>query len=155
MLIYENPSQDYQNPYQNNPFDSIQLQTPQNPYKFPSISTTPPQRFTFNPVSTSRSPYDFNQFSSPTPNPYLITPDLVSVDPNENSFLGNYFNTLRKTTKSPYDFGNFGRTSQNPFNQNFNDNIDNNYLKRSYNLASFYSDSSNLNKTVVNGRLSI
>lgn len=134
VLIYQNPGQVYQNTQQYNPYENSQIQT-QNPY-FPSITTT--QRYIFSPVSSTRSPYDFNNF--PTQKQY------------ENSFLGNYFSTLRKTTKSPYDFANFGRTTQNPFSQNFNDHIDNNYLKRSYNIASYYSDSSNLNKTVVNGK---
>lgn len=148
-LIYQNPEQPYQLAYQNSP-----VQTSQNPFQTSFFPVTTP-RFVFSSVSTTRSPYDFNFFPTNKPSPFVSSPDVSRVNPNENFFLGNYFETLRKTTKSPYDFGNFGKTSPSPFVQIFNDNIDNNYLKRSYNVASYYSDSSNLNKSIVNGRLSI
>lgn len=110
-----------------------------------------PQQFTFNPFSTSKSHYDYNKTPTQKPYSHFGSPSLGKVSSNANTFLGNYFNTLMKTTKSLYDFGNFGITTQRTFSDNFNVNVDNNYLKRSYDIASYYVDSSNVNKTVKNG----
>lgn len=106
---------------------------PTQPYYNPY--STPPQRF--YQFSTTKSPYDFNSFTRQN-----------SHDPNyfgqttTNPYVGNYYRLRLQTTKNPYDFANFGR----------NYDINNNDLKRSYNPANYYSDSSNVrnNSAVIN-----
>ncbi|XP_974106.1 A disintegrin and metalloproteinase with thrombospondin motifs like isoform X1 [Tribolium castaneum] len=107
-----------------------------NPY------TTPRQFYQF---STTKSPYDFNDFARQytSKNPYQTTESYYSQT-TPNPYVGNYYQLRLQTTKNPYDFANFGRN---------NYDINNNYLKRSYNTANYYSDSSNVrNKSAVFNR---
>ncbi|CAH1121894.1 unnamed protein product [Ceutorhynchus assimilis] len=89
--------------------------------------------------------------TSNSKNPVISTTTL-------NPYIGNYYALIKQTTRSPYDFRDFGKkfstttTTENPYGNvgfGYNDNINNNYLKRSYNAASYYGDSSTLNKTVA------
>lgn len=157
-------------PYQNINYDIQNNQYPNiyNP-DFSSSTKTSSQvphrttKFTFRPfnlftVTTTKSPYDFKNFgkssttltSSSTNN--VQTNSLNPFTSTANPYVGNYYNIRRQTTKNPYDFGNFGKTTQSAYNVKENDNINNNYLKRSYNDASYYLDSSNLTRTIVKGR---
>ncbi|XP_044263174.1 venom metalloproteinase 3 isoform X2 [Tribolium madens] len=107
-----------------------------NPY------TTPKQFYQF---STTKSPYNFNNFARQytSKNPYQTTHTYYSQT-TPNPYVGNYYQLRLQTTKNPYDFANFGRN---------NYDINNNYLKRSYNTANYYSDSSNIrNKSAVFNR---
>ncbi|XP_049826682.1 A disintegrin and metalloproteinase with thrombospondin motifs 16 isoform X2 [Aethina tumida] len=175
---YYNNYQDYstQSPY--NPYNYNQYNQNDNPYysqdyySTTTTTTTTTQNpyyttksYTFKPfnyfsISTTKSPYDFHNFGKeyttqkPYTNNYYTTQNPYSpTQSTSNPYVGNYFNVRRQTTKSPYDFADFGKqTTKNPYSLNYNDNINNNYLKRSYNAASYYSDSSNVRNVTV-GRL--
>lgn len=140
--------------------------TTQTPYKPPPTSTyytttttRPTTKFSylnFFSVSTTKSPYDFKNFGRAfqqptttqrptytTKSPYTFSyttknPYGDNVSTTKNPYIGDYYILRSKTTKSPYDFGDFGRTTKN-----YHDNINNNYLKRSYNSASYFQASSN------------
>lgn len=61
----------------------------------------------------------------------------------QSPIVVNFIKFKVQTTKSPYDFADFFKdiyTTKGPYDR---DDINNNYLKRSYNLASYY-DSSNV-----------
>lgn len=120
---------------------------PYNPNPPPSYNpyTTPQRPPGFFQYSTTKSPYDFNNFANQytTKNPYQTTQNYYSQT-TPNPYVGNYYQLIQQTTKNPYDFANFGRN---------NYDINNNYLKRSYNAANYYSDSSNVrNKSAVFNR---
>ncbi|XP_063907937.1 A disintegrin and metalloproteinase with thrombospondin motifs like isoform X2 [Zophobas morio] len=103
-----------------------------------------PSRFN-SPFSTTKSPYDFNSFARhfTSQNPYQGTKSYFGQT-TPNPYVGNYYQLRRQTTKSPYDFANFGRNTYD---------ISNNDLKRSYNPASYFSDSSNVrNKSALGSR---
>lgn len=145
------------NPYQNNPYDN-NPNLIQNQYTSSAQPYYSTKKYYFQPITTTRSPYDFKNFGfTSSVNPYSTSnePSTNSNSPNQNNpYINSFLNFRRQTTKNPYDFGNFGKTTQSPYNINYDDNINNNYLKRSYNIASYYSDSSNINQTFANGRLS-
>nr|CAI5829210.1 unnamed protein product [Callosobruchus analis] len=127
-------------PNQQSSYDSVPNQ--QNPYQNTFTSTSSPiTRFSFKynfvPFSTTKSPYNFENFAK------------TAKSPSTSAFLKNVFSTRRATTKSPYDFANFGGSTESPYH----DNVNNNYLKRSYNDASYFTDSSNVNSTYANRRL--
>ncbi|CAH1958565.1 unnamed protein product [Acanthoscelides obtectus] len=129
---------------QPSPYDTVPNQ--QNPYQNTFTSTSAPiTRFSFKynfvPFSTTKSPYNFENFAK------------TAKSPSTASFLKNIFSTRRATTKSPYDFANFGISTESPYSISYHDNVNNNYLKRSYNDASYYTDSSNVNATYDNRRL--
>lgn len=120
-------------------------QQPEEPYNNPYSTNPPPQNYYYNVYSTTKSPYNFENFGKQsTPGYYSPTPST------KNPYVGNYYQLIQQTTKNPYDFGNFGQTTKNPYTVNYNDNINNNYLKRSYNTASYYSDSSNVRNVTAN-----
>lgn len=145
-----NQQQNYynQNPVYNQDFYYTTTTTStQSPLYYTSKSYNTLKPFFF---TTTRSPYNFKDFGVQYSNPYSHSP---AISTTQNPFSNSFFSSFRRqTTKSPYDFADFGRTSKNPslYNLNFNDNINNNYLKRSYNTATFFSDSSSVrNKTVT------
>uniref|UniRef100_A0AAR5QFH0 Peptidase M12B domain-containing protein n=2 Tax=Dendroctonus ponderosae TaxID=77166 RepID=A0AAR5QFH0_DENPD len=79
-------------------------------------------------------------------------PSLATASP----YLHNFF--PKQTTRSPYDFRDFGKKStESPYNLGFgyNDNINNNYLKRSYNAASYFGDSSTFNNKTVTSAIAL
>lgn len=138
------------------PLPYYQYNSYQNQNTPPSTSTTTTKqfvyKFSFPPFSTTRSPYNFDNFGRPSTTTTTTTTTTPTPTHSTHFFGGNFFGFQRQTTKNPYDFGNFGKTTENPYNVKYsNDNI-NNYLKRSYNAASYYSDSSNISRTVVAGR---
>nr|CAH7747888.1 unnamed protein product [Callosobruchus chinensis] len=131
-------------PNQQSSYDTIPNQ--QNPYQNTFTSTsTPITRFSFKynfvPFSTTKSPYNFENFAK------------TAKSPSTSSFLKNFFSTRRSTTKSPYDFANFGVSTESPYSITYHENVNNNYLKRSYSDASYFTDSSNVNSTYANRRL--
>lgn len=94
-------------------------------------------------ISTTRSPYNFENFAQQynTQTNYY-PPQQQQQQTTKNPYVGNYYQIIQQTTKNPYDFANFGK--------NYHDNVNNNYLKRSYNAASYYSDSSNVRNVTAN-----
>ncbi|KAJ8979462.1 hypothetical protein NQ317_002812 [Molorchus minor] len=164
---YENPLPPQYYQYQNNPYD---FQSNQYPYSLQTqdfsgssdvtsqapVSTT--TRYTFRPLnlftfSTTKSPYDFKNFgkkstTSPLPHTlpidYQTNPVSTYTTSTISPFLNSLNNFRRQTTKNPYDFANFGKMTQSQY-------ADNNHLKRSYNAASYYTDSSNITETVLKG----
>ncbi|XP_068896312.1 A disintegrin and metalloproteinase with thrombospondin motifs like isoform X1 [Tenebrio molitor] len=122
-------------------------ETPNRDYTTPPYNPTPyrpfttPQRPGIYQFSTTKSPYDFNRFGPrTTKSPYQTTKHQYTTP---NPYVGNYYQLRQQTTKSPYDFANFGR----------NYDINSNYLKRSYNAANYYGDSSNVrNKSAAVNR---
>lgn len=141
--LYQNPYNHINHQSNQNPNQNLNQNPNQNDYSTTtqSVYSSQTSKYYFQPISTTKSPYDFKNFG--------IISTSTTAQPSENT---PYYFTKRSTTRNPYDFGNFGKTTPN--NINFEDNINNNYLKRSYNVASYYSDSSNISKTIVNGRLS-
>ncbi|XP_017774534.1 PREDICTED: A disintegrin and metalloproteinase with thrombospondin motifs 1 isoform X2 [Nicrophorus vespilloides] len=128
--------------------------TTQSPYY--TKLTTRYQPFQPFSISTTRSPYDFQHYFKQTTStttrkpfyttrtPYTYTTTTAKPNTTKNPYIGNYFLLKQKTTRNPYDFANFGKNYQTTNTANYNDNINNNYLKRSYNSASYFSDSSNI-----------
>jgi hypothetical protein len=122
-------------------------ETPNRDYTTPPYNPTPyrpfttPQRPGIYQFSTTKSPYDFNRFGPrTTKSPYQTMKHQYTTP---NPYVGNYYQLRQQTTKSPYDFANFGR----------NYDINSNYLKRSYNAANYYGDSSNVrNKSAAVNR---
>ncbi|KAG5896449.1 hypothetical protein JTB14_022528 [Gonioctena quinquepunctata] len=141
---------------QNNLFQNPQYTNNQNPYSPSTVPAESTKRFTFPPISTTKSPYNYQnfekQFTSSSPKTTSI--NSVGTTPN-NPFFSNFFAFWRQTTKSPYDFGDFGKPLQNPYSTVNVDSVNNNYLKRSYSDASYFSDSGRVSDSVlVNGRVS-
>ncbi|KAJ8923959.1 hypothetical protein NQ315_006735 [Exocentrus adspersus] len=174
-LVTQNPAQPFGYSFdttpiqynQFNPYMNMNYDEQNNQYQYPyspeysastrTVSQTPyyTTKFTFKPLnlftfSTTKSPYDFKNFGKVST--ALTSPSTTNLPVSSttiyttNPYIGTFYN-IRKTTKNPYDFGSFGKTTQS-----VNDNVNNNYLKRSYNDASYYSDS-NITQTIVTGRL--
>ncbi|RZC33117.1 venom metalloproteinase 3, partial [Asbolus verrucosus] len=129
---YQRPeTPNYYNEYTTPPYYRSENPTPYYPTQSPYTTSYKP--FGFHRFSTTRSPYDFKHFGQQytTKSPYQTSKTYHSQT-TPNPYVGNYYQLRQQTTKNPYDFANFGR----------NYDINNNYLKRSYNAASYYSDSS-------------
>ncbi|KAF5308591.1 hypothetical protein FQR65_LT06139, partial [Abscondita terminalis] len=103
--------------------------TTSKPFFF-SFSTTP--SFIDKFFRTTKSPTTYRTFSHHTNSPSSTS----------NPFVGKFYELQKQTTKNPYDFANFAKHYQD---------INNNYLKRSYNVASYY-DSSNIQNTNSNAQ---
>lgn len=144
---YQNPPNSYSDyttlpPY---PYYQYQPEEPHDPYNTPA--TKSPPNYYYNVYSTTKSPYNFESFGKQSTSSYYGSEQTPST---KNPYVGNYYQLIQQTTKSPYDFANFGQTTKNPYTMNYHDNINNNYLKRSYNSASYYGDSSNTRNVTAN-----
>ncbi|XP_018564553.1 A disintegrin and metalloproteinase with thrombospondin motifs 1 isoform X2 [Anoplophora glabripennis] len=177
-VVTQNPAHPYHfdttpvqyNPY--SPYQNINYDVQNNQYpnvynpEFSASTRTAPQvpvlttKFTYRPlnlvaITTTKSPYDFKNFGKPSTTLIASSTNTVQVNSpytsTTNRYVGNYYSIRRQTTKSPYDFGNFGKTTPNLYNVNDSDNVNNNYLKRSYNDSSYYSDGSDIRQTLVKG----
>ncbi|CAG9836333.1 unnamed protein product [Diabrotica balteata] len=136
------------NPYQNS-YSTTKKNSYQTPliFNFKNFQTTtsehPSTKFSFKFMypqdSTTKSAYNFKQYSKLTTT-QKPTPETSTVG-TTNRYIGNYYLLRKQTTKNPYDFADFGKSTQSPYDSvSYNENL-NNYLKRSYNDVSYFSDS--------------
>lgn len=136
------PPQTYQEYTTLPPYYNYYQYSSEDPYKnqYSVPPTQPPIVYSSSPykqfsISTTRSPYNFENFGQ-----QFTTQPVAQPQTTKNPYIGNYYQIIQQTTKNPYDFANFGQ----PPKSYYNENVNNNYLKRSYNTASYYSDSSNV-----------
>ncbi|XP_074036660.1 sol narae isoform X2 [Leptinotarsa decemlineata] len=90
-------------------------------------------------ISTTKSPFSFNNSKKQITSSF---PNAISSFPYQD----NLFSIRRQTTKSPYDFGDFGKTSQNPYKT---EDLNDNYLKRSFSSSSLIRGSSSIMKSII------
>ncbi|KAF2881189.1 hypothetical protein ILUMI_25014, partial [Ignelater luminosus] len=134
--------------YTTSPYTSVNpyYTTPQ-PYttksvNYYSISTTK-SYFNFQNYgsqSTTKSPYSFQSYQRQETTPQNVYNNQQQQHTTKNPYIGDYYRLRKLTTKNPYDFASFAKGFQD---------INNNYLKRSYNVASYY-DSSNVRNRTTN-----
>ncbi|KAF5298699.1 hypothetical protein FQA39_LY11709 [Lamprigera yunnana] len=109
-------------------------------------TTVPPTYITTEQEYTTSKPFFFS-FTTASPlnlQKYFHTTKTLSYrtythntnshSSTYNPYVGKFYEIQKQTTKNPYDFANFAKNYQD---------INSNYLKRSYNVASYY-DSSNV-----------
>ncbi|GJQ78637.1 hypothetical protein Trydic_g11742 [Trypoxylus dichotomus] len=141
------------------PYRSYQYQTP-NPLSLrtTSLSSTSRPISSFS-VSITKSPYDFQYFTNrPVTQIYdnLHTTSttkviVATISSTLNPYVGNYYELRQRTTKSPYDFADFGKHFKNTNIEN-DDNLNKNYLKRSYVSDNFFMESNhskNSTETII------
>ncbi|XP_050296767.1 A disintegrin and metalloproteinase with thrombospondin motifs 1 isoform X2 [Anthonomus grandis grandis] len=128
---------------------------PNPPSNSPQFNINYQNKYTTSTQAPTHSSPSWGWFiASSTEKSNSFNNNLPPPTTTQNAYVGSYYAFLQKTTRSPYDFRDFGKKStENPYSSSgfgYNDNINNNYLKRSYNVASYYVESSsNLNKTLA------
>uniref|UniRef100_A0A1Y1MQZ3 Peptidase M12B domain-containing protein n=5 Tax=Photinus pyralis TaxID=7054 RepID=A0A1Y1MQZ3_PHOPY len=137
------------------PDNHIQTTPPPYPhqYQYESPETTQTPYVTSPKTYTTSKPFFFS-FSTSKPQTHFskyfhTTKSITSrtyshqtngISTTHNPYVGKFYELQKQTTINPYDFANFAKRYQD---------INNNYLKRSYNVASYY-DSSNVQNTQTN-----
>lgn len=134
-------------PYHNKP-QNPNTQTSRKPF-VPNGATH--RSFPHFSVSTTKSPYDFQHFTQKESTQHVYTTSTVKTvvtvtSSTINPYIGTYYQLRRRTTKSPYDFADFGKHFKGSSVEN-DENVNKNYLKRSYASDNFFESSSNSENT--------
>ncbi|KRT84676.1 hypothetical protein AMK59_1687 [Oryctes borbonicus] len=138
---------------QNSPYAPYRPFQYQNPNPSSQRTTFPSSTYRSFPnfsVSNTKSPYDFQHFTNRPvtqiyDNLHTISTTKVTVatiSSTLNPYIGNYYELRQRTTKSPYNFADFGKHLKNTNIEN-DDNLNKNYLKRSYVSDNFFMESNN------------